>query len=371
VVGLVAALVLAHPCLASVARGPAVPAPLALHTSCGWYEHDPDGRTFRLPNHWGAVHGIGSGRRYGAQLDVCCDSTRHISLRLHGRLVWRSRGAHPGYAGQLAFGPHEFAFADYHRGVFLTDMRGPERLVVSGRGLYPDDFTRNGDLVVVAGNSLVVVSRHGRVVARHLFRRANGYAFDWRSDTYLFVTPGGRLAALRGRRVRSGPPIPRLSGLSVLARGLIAVAADDRLTVMREDGSVVATGGWNSTRNTLIAPEVSVSPDRRTFVYALSTARRAQLGAATVFVLHPGDRRGHRLLRRWRSPTACFEGGPCAGGFDWDGRFFIYAPGDGHVGIVDSATGGLLDLTRFDRSLPQLGERPERAAIGWKSEFPR
>ena len=66
----------------------------------------------------------------------------------------------------------------------------------------------------------------------------------------------------------------------------------------------------------------------------------------------------------------CVEGGPCAGGFDWNGRFFVYQPGDGHVGVVDSLTGRVVDLTRFDRSLPHLGTRPEQAVIGWKREFP-
>jgi hypothetical protein len=118
--GLAAALALvshaAHPGRVQPPRGPRVPAAIVLHTSCGWYELDTDGRTSRLPNHWGAKHGIGTGRRYGAQLDLCCDPTGHISLRLRGRLVWRSRERHPGYGGQVAFGPHEFAFADDGRG---------------------------------------------------------------------------------------------------------------------------------------------------------------------------------------------------------------------------------------------------------------
>jgi hypothetical protein len=365
VVELLAALALAHPCLAPIARGPAVPAPLVLHTSCGWYEHDPNGRTFRLPNHWGAIHGIGSGRRYEPRLDVCCDRSRHVSLRLHGRLVWRSRRRYPGYAGQLAFGPHEFAFADYTRGVFLTDLRRPERLVVRGRGLYPDDFTRNGDLVVVAGSTLVVVSRRGRAVGRHRFRRGNGYAFDWRSDTYVYVAPSGRLATLRNRQVRLGPAVAALGGVSIPARGIVALTGRSRFTVLREDGSFVARAEWDPRAETLLSGP-SASPGAESFVYELAAG-----GAATLYVVHPGQRQGRVLLRRWRSPLRCVEGGPCAGGFDWNGRYFVYSPGDGHLGVVDSTTGRLIDLTRFDRSLPHLGARPETAGIAWKSEFPR
>ena len=375
--GVLAALALAlsphaaHPCLAPQPRGPAIPAPIVLHTSCGWYEHDPSGRTFRLPSHWGAIHGVGSGRRYGAQLGVGCLRTHHICLTLHDRVVWRSRRAYPSYGGELAFGPHEFAFSDYDHGVFLTDLRHPERLVVAGRGLYPDDFTRNGDLIVIGRGKLIVVSRGGRIVGVHWFRASNGYAFDRRSDTYLFVTLRGRLAALRDRRVRLGRAIPRLGGLTVLARGLVAVAGRGRLSVLHEGGGVVATASWDPRTETLVGYEVAASPDRKTFLYALSTARRAELGAATLFVLHPGNRRGRPLFRGWRSPVTCFEGGPCADGFDWDGRFVLYQPGDGHIGIVDSATGRLIDLTRFDGSLPHLGKFPERAAIAWKRDFPR
>ncbi len=364
-VGILAALALAHPCLAPIARGPAVPAQLVLHTSCGWYEHDPNGHTFRLPNHWGAIHGVGSGRRYGAQLDVCCDRMRHVSLRLHGRLVWRSSGRYLGYAGQLAFGPHEFAFADYRRGVFLTDLRGPERLVLRGRGRYPDDFTRNGDLIVVARNTLVVVSRHGRVVGRYPFRQANGYAFDWRAHAYVFVTPNGRLAQLRNRRVRLGPVAAQLGGVSVLSRGLVALTGRARFTVLRENGTVVAGARWNPRAQTLLVGPAA-SPDSRSLVYELGAR-----GAATLYVVHPGERQGRILLRRWHSPARCVEGGPCAGGLDWHGRFFLFHPGDGHVGLVDSETGRLIDLTRFDRSLPHLGPRLESAVIAWKSDFPR
>ena len=79
------------------------------------------------------------------------------------------------------------------------------------------------------------------------------------------------------------------------------------------------------------------------------------------------------LFEGWRSPLGCFEGGRCASeaGFDWHAGFFLYEPGDGHVGIVDSVSGRLLDLTRFTRSLPHLGARTEQATIAWKTDFPR
>ena len=52
------------------------------------------------------------------------------------RVIWRSSGAYRDLTGDVAFGPHGLAFASYRRGVFLTDLRGPERLVAPGRSLF-------------------------------------------------------------------------------------------------------------------------------------------------------------------------------------------------------------------------------------------
>ena len=64
-----------------------------------------------------------------------------------GRLVWRSQSLYPNDGGSVAFGPGEFAFASYRRGVFLTDLTSGERLVVRGRGLFPYEFTSGGATV--------------------------------------------------------------------------------------------------------------------------------------------------------------------------------------------------------------------------------
>jgi hypothetical protein len=363
----------AHPCLAAPSRGPSVPAPLVLHTSCGWFELSPRGRLARLPNHWGAKHGDGTGRRYGAHLDLCCDRTRHISLRLHGRLVWRSRTVYPGYGGQIAFGPHEFAFADYYRGVFLTDLRGPERLVVRGRGLYPYDFTRRGDLIIDLGRRIETAARTGRLLARYRFSFRNGFTFDEQSDTLYFVTPAGRLAAVHDRRLRLGPRVGGLGGISTYARGLLVFTTNRRIVVTRRDGTFLAAAAWNPDRQTLDSV-LGVSPNGRSFVFELVTAPPlARSGKATLYIMHPGERHARVLFRGWRSPVGCHEGGWCAGeaGFDWHERFLMYMPGDGQVGLIDSRSGRILDLTRFDRSLPHLGPQPEEALIAWRSDFRR
>ena len=89
------------------------------------------------------------------------------------------------------------AFNSYHRGVFLTDLRGPERLVYAGRGRYPHAFFPSGRLLVTGGRALVVLAPDGWVERRYPYLRRRGYGFDARSETLFFVTPRGRLGTLR------------------------------------------------------------------------------------------------------------------------------------------------------------------------------
>lgn len=362
-----------HPCRAPLPRGPAVPAPIVLHTSCGWFELARNGRITRLPNHWGAKHGVGTGRRYGAHLDLCCDRTGHVSIRLRGRLVWRSRFVHRGYAAAIAFGPNEFAFADYYRGVYLTDLRHPERLVVRGRGLFPYDFTRRGDLIVAGGRALQFFAPSGRRVGTYRFRLRNSFAFDWQTDRLLFVSPGGRLASVRDRRLRLGRSVQGFGGgLAVPAPGLVTLSRVGRIAVARPDGTIVASAGWNPARQAFNS-RIGLTTDGRSFVFELTRVRpHASWGHAIVYVLRSGERRAHVLFDRWRAPIVCREGECGSGtGFDRNGRFFIYGPGDGHLALLDSRSGRAVDLTRLDRSLPHLGSRPEQATIAWKLDFPR
>ncbi len=154
----------------------------------------------------------------------------------------------------------DLAFADYRRGVYLTDLRSPERLVFRGHGLSPYDFTRRGDVVGVAGSELLLVSRAGKVLSRLPFRAGSGYAIDRRSDAYVLVTPSGRPARLHDRRLRLGQVVSGLGELSVIADRTIALTGTGRLSVIHEDGSVVASAARNPREQTPVVPPAA-SPD--------------------------------------------------------------------------------------------------------------
>jgi len=345
------------PCRAPLPRAPALPAPVVAWSSCGTFRVGVDGTVTRLPRHWLARHGGGTGRRWEAKLDVRRNRPGRYVLVGGGRVVWRSHGLYPDSAGSVAFGPGLFAFASYGRGVFLTDLRHGERLVARGQALYPLDFMDDGDLVVAAGRELRLVSPEGRTVRRLRFRRRNSFAFDERSGTLFFVTPAGRLASVRGRRVRLGRSVTTVVGqISTPARGLVVFGGDRTIVVTRTDGSVVARTRWRSSAAGSDSG-VSVSPDGRAFAFRLVKGPHAAL-----YVLRAGATRADPLYRHRLGPSGCAVGS----NLSWSGRFLLYVSTDGRRAIVDTATRAVTDLTRLALALPG-----ERASIAWASDFRR
>src|SRR5436190_21952187 len=106
-----------HPCRAPLPRAPALPSPLIAWTSCGAFRVARDGSVDRLPPHWLARHGGGTGRRFGAKLNLRRDRAGRYFLLRDRRLVWRSHGLYPNDGGTVAFGPGLFAFDSSRRGV--------------------------------------------------------------------------------------------------------------------------------------------------------------------------------------------------------------------------------------------------------------
>ncbi len=353
---------LAHPCRARLPYAPALPAPIVLVTSCGAFRAGRDGHVVRLPRHWLARHGGGTGRRWEAKVDIRFDRSRRYLLLENGRVVWRSHG--PATGGSLAFGPGEFAYGDYRRGVFLTDLRSPERLVVAGRGLYPYDFTRYGDLIVVAGTRIVLVSRAGRVVARLRYRARNGFAFDERTDTLFYAAPDGRLARVRNRHVLLGHLLPLDGGVSLLAADLLVLAGAHALAATTLDGTVVARAAWPAAEGSISGGAV-VSPDHRFLAFATGGARAgAKHSTVTLRVLRlPGGVPQTRLRIRL-GPTGCAPGE----NLTWGGDALLVSAADGTRLLVEPRTGRVTDLAALARSLPRRSP-DERAVTGWRSDY--
>jgi hypothetical protein len=293
VVAVLASAVLpSHGCRAPLPYGPAVPAQLVVQTGCGWFGLKTSGRVTRLsrsPVGYGrsglAADGtsdfgadlVTRGTRSGRLTVVRLRRTPHE--RLERTPIWHSSGEYRNTVNSSAFGPHLFAFSAFHRGIYLTDLRHPERLVVHGRGLYPIGFTGSGQLLIAgSGHPISVVAADGRLLRRYSFRPRGGFTWDYRTDTLYFVRPDGRLAAAHGSHLRL---LHRLTGIDgqigFAPAGLLVFNGQRSVAITSLGGRLIARDRWPRSAIANFDSGVSVSPDGRSFAFRLTDA-------------HPGSR---------------------------------------------------------------------------------
>jgi len=358
----------AAPCRAPLPEGPpAVPAPIAFKTSCGGFRLETSGRVTRLPPGWFAAHASGTGRRFGADLKLRRNRAGRILILRGGQLVWRSRDLYPNDAADVAFGPNAFAFSSYRRGVFLTDLRRPERLVFPGRGRFPHDFFTSGRLIVTGGRAIAVLSPAGRVERRYLYSRRGGYAFDGDSNTLFFVTPRARLAILRESRLRIGRRLGFDGMISFTKPGRLLFFGARSLTLADRDGRLIASTRWPRGRIDVLDSGAAVSPDGRRVAFRLSDARPgATKGNAVLFVLSAGQTRARSIYRHHLGSLGCASGAS----MHWHGRHLLYGSADGQLAIIDGVSGRRRDLSRFAEALPRRSSS-ERAQAAWASDYPK
>jgi hypothetical protein len=351
-------------CHASLAHGPRVPAPIVLSTSCGRFVLSTDGEVSRLQPH--AINRIAGRRHWGTPLTVRRNRAGRVFVLRHRRLVWRSRDVYPNDGGDVAFGPHALAFASYRRGIFLTDLESPERLVVRGRGLYPAAFDKTGHLIVADGKRIDLISRSGRTLRRYRYRARNGFAFDERSDTLFFVSPSHTLIRARGTSVRPARPLADVDGTIYLdPSGLLVFHGAHDFTITRRDGSLLAHTSWARSPRVGSDSGVSVSPDRQAFAFRLTDAHPGSRSSrATVYVLRTATTRAQAIYGHRMGPSGCAVGA----NLTWHGRFLLYSSTAGRRAVLDTATHRAIDLTRLARLLPHRN-RGETADVYWRSDF--
>jgi quercetin dioxygenase-like cupin family protein len=365
VTALAAALAIAgagHPCRAALPDGPVVPAPVVLRNSCGAFRLAPDGEVTRLPRHWFARRAGGTGRRYGADVAVRRTRPGRFILLRHGHVVWRSSGLYRNDGGSVAFGPHLFAFATYRQGVFLTDLKSPERLVMRARGPFPYEFTRRGELLVIASRAVTVLSRPGAVLRRYRYRGHNGFTFDGKTETLYFVTRDGKLVSARGARLQVIGPLRGVDGwVTFAAPRLLVFTARRSIAVTRLDGTLVARTRWPRSRVDMLDAGVSVAPGGRSFAFRLSNGRPGSRRArAGLYVFRAGDTRSHLLYGHHLGPSGCAVGA----NLNWHGPYLLYSSFDRQRAIVDTRSGHLVDLRPLARALPRRSRNELADAFG-------
>lgn len=375
-VGIVSALSLlvagashsSDPCRAALPRGPAVPAPIVLSTDCGWFRLETGGAVNRLPIDWLAKQNQEWRRRHGDRQTVRrTRSGRYLVVR-SGRIIWRSAGTYRNDSMGIAFGPGAFAFGSYRRGVFLTDLENRERLVQAGRGFSPLAFTSRGELLAAGRSTVSVISPEGIAVRRYRYRQSTGYAFDERTKTLYFVTPGGMLSEARGSALRRVGQTSARGWIGLLGRRLLTFTGQHHFAVLRRgDGSFVASAGWRGASRELDAGP-SVTDDGRLFAFRVSTARPGvRRSAAVVYLLRAGERRARALYRHRMGQAGCGSGA----GLAWHGVALLYrstdSSGVAEVSVL-SPSGNRMWLTPLLRGLPRIApSTPGNAS--WAGEF--
>jgi hypothetical protein len=353
---------------------------MVVQTSCGWFGLGTSGRVTRLPR---SPVGFGRGgvaedgsRHYGADLVIHpMRSGRFIVFRHRrtpaGRLtrtaIWRSSGTYLRTGDDTAFGPHLLAFNDYYRGIYLTDLRRPERLVVRGRGLYPIGFTNGGELLVAgSGHPISVVAPDGRLLRRYAFRPRSGFAWNYQTDTLYFVRPDGVLAAARGAHLRLLRPLKGIEGqIGFTPPGLLVFNGQRSVTITSLTGSLIARARWPRTPIDNFDSGLSVSPDGRSFAFRLSNAHPgARRGEAVVYALHAGQSRARAIYRHRLGASGCVVGA----GMEWHGRYLLYSSTDGQQDVLDSRGGRPISLMPLLHRIPQRG-RSQTYNVFWRSDF--
>lgn len=379
---LASAVLPSHGCRAPLPHGPAVPAAIVVQTSCGWFDLKPSGRVARLPR---SPVGFGRGgiaedgsRHYGADLFIRrTHPGRFIVWRLRrtptGRLtrtvIWRSSRDYYNTGDENAFGPHLFAFDDYYHGIYLTDLRHSERMVMRGRGISPIGFTRVGDLLIsMPGYSIAVVAPTGRLLRRFSYSGRNSFTWDEHTDTLYFVRPDGMLAAAHGADVRL---IRRLTGIEggiwFTPPRLLVFNGRRSVTITNLNGKLIARDRWPRSPIDNFDSGLSVSPDGRTFAFRLSSAHPgARHGDAVVYVLHAGQSKTRAIYRHRLGPSGCAVGAS----MEWHGRYLLYSSADGQRAVLDTSTGRRVSLMRLLHRIPQRG-RSQVYDVFWRSNLAR
>jgi hypothetical protein len=355
---------------------------MVIQTGCGWFGLRRNGRVTRLPRSpvgfgRGGIAGDGT-THDGADLVIRRTHLgRFIVLRLRrtsaGRLtrtvIWRSSGDYYNTGGDNTFGHHLFAFADYYHGIYLTDLRHPERLVVHGRGLFPIGFTGGSELLVAgSGHPISVVTSDGRLLRRYAYRPRNGFAWDYQTDTLYFVRPQGTLAAAHGAHVRLLRRLREIQGeIEFTSPGLLVFNGQRSVAITSLTGKLTARDRWPRTRIDNLDSGLSVSPDGHTFAFRLTNAHPGKShGEAIVYVLRAGQSHARPIYRHRLGQSGCAVGA----GMEWRGRYLLYTSTDGHRAVLDTGGGRQISLMPVLHRIPQRG-RAKTYNVFWRSALSR
>jgi hypothetical protein len=284
---------------------------------------------------------------------------RHLLVGRAGTPAWRSRGqVAPNQVGVIIASSRMVAFQHDHN-LNLAPLRGAERPVASREmplgftagGLYTYSYPRR-QLLLRSDTGAIL-----KVIAPEPFR-SEGY----------FVTNGSLYFIVHGVLMRAlGPRVQRLASLAGFGMSgawfqpvgrLLELQDNDRLVVLRPDGSVFASTPLprNAGETESISSSLVVAPDTSAVAFAAAAgesndpnaARRAH-GTETVYLLRPGSHKATPIHTEHVVFRVCERGA----NLQWHDRWLLYSNSEGHIAAIDTTDAHhTIELGSLVRGLP-------------------
>jgi hypothetical protein len=327
-----------------------MPAPITITAGRGSYRIGRDGRVRRTaaqrsPYPKAAAWFPGTDTWYMLR-------QHHLVVGRGYKALWRSRLQVPSRwrLGVVAAGAHAVAFQFEHK-LYVAALEGTERPVAhrelplgwTAAGLYTYSYKARALLLRSDSGRLV------KVIAGH----ATNYSV---ADGSLYFFKSGVLWSAHGARIERLASLKRLglstnSWLQPLGR-FLEVQDNDRLVVLRDDGSLLASTrlppGREADVNLVGSPAVSPGAGVVAFATVTDQSPSATVGTETVYVLRSGEQEATPV----HSEHGSFSG--CARWVDlqWHGTRLLYSSNQGNLVVIDtSGAPRAVELTTFLRRL--------------------
>lgn len=281
----------------------------------------------------------------------------YLVLGRGSRTLWHSHGHLPLGRGSFDFqvlvGPRTVAFL-YANYLYLAPFGGGQRRI--GPSEVPLGFTTGGLYTYLWGRRLRFRSDSGAIL-KTIARVPHDDYFVMNGALYYIAR--GAVMRARGARVQRLAPLSRL-GLSrrslsfQSAAPLLELEDENRLVVLREDGSVFAAAPLPE-RNALggrpvfVVPAPNANAVAFTMIGVKPTRTLLTHGTETVYLLRPGAHTPTTLHHATVGVGGCGDGGS----LEWHGSWLLYSDGAEHLAAIET-TGAhrTIELSGFVKRLP-------------------
>jgi hypothetical protein len=157
--------------------------------------------------------------------------------------------------------------------------------------------------------------------------------------------------------------------LELLGR-LVGLQDARRLVVLRPDGSPIASTPlpMRRRRSDFLSGQPTASPGSGDVAFAMMhpdhriETQVFERGVETVYLLRPGARAAVPIHTQPLRFNVCGQGADLS----WHGRWLLYSTGEGNTAVVDTLSGGSIELTSLVRHLPGFrGDDSGAFRISW------